>query len=458
MEVSRRLLSSVVSSTFASAGYQQGDVLSLQCTVDGGKPILGGDSQSERTSDKSMEVDVVADESKSTGECHMDISEDLDVTNTAFPGDAKSIDNHMNSEVRTSTGSGRIQVIYSDVCMEAFRETENYLARILRRAKGLAELQGRTEITALDTVLSIQQLGTPFADTVAHLRAFKRRRTETPCPLPPVDRQPASLEDEAKTTDFLRGECLLYDESHRQLRPSHVPSYLPQFPEPHSYMRTPVYYPPTTSFLEWRRKQVAHTTGLQIALSNMAAASTQPTPGHIEIDSTKKCTLPLLTRPRKSTSWLAAHTTALDRAPKQATVANVIHNPYFQPEKVEHFPLSWVKARKAAPAAAQKATPATPLGTLRLDTVPIPLNVNEITITVNTTTGKQAPPAGTSTAPIDPGAPLDEPMSGAGSVGSISVRAVDRAESNDVDMADVGAAAPGALKITLTPGEAPPTA
>jgi hypothetical protein len=30
---------------------------------------------------------------------------------------------------------------------------------------------------------------------------------------------------------------------------------MPQFPEPHTYMRTPVYFPPMTDYVEWRTKE-----------------------------------------------------------------------------------------------------------------------------------------------------------------------------------------------------------
>jgi hypothetical protein len=39
-----------------------------------------------------------------------------------------------------------------------------------------------------------------------------------------------------------------------QKRPAFVPEHMPQFPEPHTYMRTPVYFPPMTDYHEWRRK------------------------------------------------------------------------------------------------------------------------------------------------------------------------------------------------------------
>lgn len=84
------------------------------------------------------------------------------------------------------------------------------------------------------------------------------------------------------------------------------------------------------------------------------------------------CTV--LTRPRKSASWLAPHTTALDRAPMQEDgVANVLENPYFQPEEVTQFPLSWVKSQSAASSAAHKATPLAPLGMTRVVVVSLPI-------------------------------------------------------------------------------------
>jgi hypothetical protein len=40
-----------------------------------------------------------------------------------------------------------------------------------------------------------------------------------------------------------------------QKRPAIVADFMPQFPEPHTYMRTPVYFPPMTDYVEWRTKE-----------------------------------------------------------------------------------------------------------------------------------------------------------------------------------------------------------
>lgn len=133
--------------TFLCRVHVQGDVLSLKCFPDHQTSEPGNAVQAS-TAEVHMGVSIDSTQLTNVANGQMDVDEVTEASAIAENHDAVSINHHTSSDASSSSGDGRVKVIYSDVCMEAFRQTENYMARILGRAKGLAELQGRTEVQA----------------------------------------------------------------------------------------------------------------------------------------------------------------------------------------------------------------------------------------------------------------------------------------------------------------------
>lgn len=89
-------------------------------------------------------------------------------------------------------------------------------------ARNYCELSGRTEPLIADVILGLISMGLKLEN----LENYGKRTNRTV--LPPLQQQTHS-----KQLNILQAGV-------KQSHPSHIPSYLPAFPDPHAYIRTPV--------------------------------------------------------------------------------------------------------------------------------------------------------------------------------------------------------------------------
>lgn len=255
---------------------------------------------------------------------------------------------------------------WTDGCALIVEATESFLAGLIRNSKMLSELSGRTEVCLPDVVDAIEYRGRGgAADLVTYLQKFKNHQAKEDLAAVPT-RQPKRKPDMSEVMDVDSSDSKVYDESHRQLRPSHVPEHLPRFPEPHSYMRTAVYYPPPTDFLVHQRKRAKANREMQESLSMLAAGMTTPAPVPIEfkrkasvrskskfkagIQQDTQGTIPLLSRPRRGTNYLTWHVGEFDRPlgePSAEFQAKRDINPFLQ--ALDEYDPFYVASAKIVP-------------------------------------------------------------------------------------------------------------
>lgn len=88
--------------------------------------------------------------------------------------------------------------------------------------RNYCELSGRTEPLIADVILALINMGMK----VDNIETYAKRQNRTV--LPTLQQQ-----TQAKQLNILQAGI-------KQSHPSHIPSYLPSFPDPHAYIRTPV--------------------------------------------------------------------------------------------------------------------------------------------------------------------------------------------------------------------------
>lgn len=89
--------------------------------------------------------------------------------------------------------------------------------------RNYCELSGRTEPLIADVILALINMGMK----VDNIETYAKRQNRTV--LPTLQQQM-----QAKQLNILQAGV-------KQSHPSHIPSYLPAFPDPHAYIRTPVF-------------------------------------------------------------------------------------------------------------------------------------------------------------------------------------------------------------------------
>lgn len=89
-------------------------------------------------------------------------------------------------------------------------------------AKNYCELSGRTEPLIADVILALIDMGI----RLDNFETYAKRQSRTVLPV-------LQLQTQAKQLNILQAGV-------KQSHPSHIPDYLPIFPDPHAYIRTPV--------------------------------------------------------------------------------------------------------------------------------------------------------------------------------------------------------------------------
>lgn len=124
------------------------------------------------------------------------------------------------------------------------------LSQMGNNSRRYAEVAGRLEPLGADVMMGLIDMGL-FKNTSSLLAYAKRsNRAVLPSPVPSV--QPR------QTSNLQAGTRLPH--------PSYMPNYMPPFPDPHAYIRTPTHKQPVTEYEAIREKSAIHKHELEKSL------------------------------------------------------------------------------------------------------------------------------------------------------------------------------------------------
>ncbi|KAL1767393.1 transcription initiation factor TFIID subunit 8 isoform X3 [Sigmodon hispidus] len=113
---------------------------------------------------------------------------------------------------------------------------QSYISEIGRSAKSYCEHTARTQPTLSDIVVTLVEM----RFNVDTLPAYAKRSQRMVITAPPVTNQPVT--PKALTAGQNRPH------------PPHIPSHFPEFPDPHTYIKTPTYREPVSDYQVLREK------------------------------------------------------------------------------------------------------------------------------------------------------------------------------------------------------------
>uniref|UniRef100_F7G224 Transcription initiation factor TFIID subunit 8 n=1 Tax=Monodelphis domestica TaxID=13616 RepID=F7G224_MONDO len=160
----------------------------------------------------------------------------------------------------------RLQVVVSSLLTEAGFESaqkasvetltemlQSYLLEIGRSAKSYCEHTARTQPTLSDIVVTLVEMGF----NVETLPAYAMRSQRMVITAPPVTSGPVT--PKALTA------------RQKKSHPPHVPSHFPEFPDPHTYIKTPMYHEPLSDYQVLREKAASQRRDVERALTRFMA-------------------------------------------------------------------------------------------------------------------------------------------------------------------------------------------
>lgn len=131
--------------------------------------------------------------------------------------------------------------------------TASLLTEVGRSARAFCELAGRVEPLVADVVLALVELGIPLEGMQEF--AMRGGRVALPAPAQAVP---------AKQTAILHT-------GNKKRHPNHIPEYLPEMPDSHSYIRTPTHRQPITDYESVREKAASQKRDVERALTRFIA-------------------------------------------------------------------------------------------------------------------------------------------------------------------------------------------
>ncbi|NP_001397116.1 transcription initiation factor TFIID subunit 8 isoform 4 [Mus musculus] len=159
-----------------------------------------------------------------------------------------------------------LQVVVSSLLTEAGFESaekasvetltemlQSYISEIGRSAKSYCEHTARTQPTLSDIVVTLVEMGF----NVDTLPAYAKRSQRMVITAPPVTNQPVT--PKALTAGQNRPH------------PPHIPSHFPEFPDPHTYIKTPTYREPVSDYQILREKAASQRRDVERALTRFMA-------------------------------------------------------------------------------------------------------------------------------------------------------------------------------------------
>ncbi|KAK2113710.1 transcription initiation factor TFIID subunit 8 [Saguinus oedipus] len=154
-----------------------------------------------------------------------------------------------------------LQVVVSSLLTEAgFESAEKASVETLTEmlqscesAKSYCEHTARTQPTLSDIVVTLVEMGF----NVDTLPAYAKRSQRMVITAPPVTNQPVT--PKALTAGQNRPH------------PPHIPSHFPEFPDPHTYIKTPTYREPVSDYQVLREKAASQRRDVERALTRFMA-------------------------------------------------------------------------------------------------------------------------------------------------------------------------------------------
>ncbi|XP_074093036.1 transcription initiation factor TFIID subunit 8 isoform X3 [Macrotis lagotis] len=130
---------------------------------------------------------------------------------------------------------------------------QSYLSEIGRSAKSYCEHTARTQPTLSDIVVTLVEMGF----NVETLPAYAKRSQRMVITAPPVTNQPGT--PKALTA------------GQNKPHPPHIPSHFPEFPDPHTYIKTPTYRELVSDYQVLREKAASQRRDVERALTRFMA-------------------------------------------------------------------------------------------------------------------------------------------------------------------------------------------
>ncbi|KAJ7332997.1 hypothetical protein JRQ81_015177 [Phrynocephalus forsythii] len=159
-----------------------------------------------------------------------------------------------------------LQVVVSSLLTEAGFESaekaavetltemlQSYISEMGRSAKSFCEHTARTQPTLSDIVVALVEMGF----NIETLPAYAKRSQRMVITAPPVTNQPVT--PKALTA------------GQNKPHPSHIPGHFPEFPDPHTYIKTPTYREPVLDYQILREKAASQRRDVERALTRFMA-------------------------------------------------------------------------------------------------------------------------------------------------------------------------------------------
>ena len=209
-----------------------------------------------------------------------------------------------NSVVPTNV-SARRRILYSVVCATChecgfasadkpsldtlLQMLQGLIYEIGRSSRAFSELSGRTEPLVGDVVVALIEMGLN-CDSIASY-AMRSNRVIIP--------SPQMMAKQSTPRILQAGE--------KKQPSSYIPDYLPPFPDPHSYIRTPTYKQPVTEYEAIREKSATQKRDVERALTRFMAKTCEQSLTHTLFPDEQMCHLfPLIALKIEANPYLNA--------------------------------------------------------------------------------------------------------------------------------------------------------
>ena len=141
-----------------------------------------------------------------------------------------------------------------NVALETLTElTQSFISELGRSTRSFCELANRVEPVSADVVLALVEMGVPVTGVQSY--ATRSQRVSLPTP--------AQLTTPKQTSILHTGN--------NKKHPSSIPDNLPDFPDSHSYIRTPTHRQPVTDYEMVREKAASQKRDVERALTRFIA-------------------------------------------------------------------------------------------------------------------------------------------------------------------------------------------
>lgn len=130
---------------------------------------------------------------------------------------------------------------------------QSYITEVGRCAKANCEHTARSTPTLSDVVITLVEMGF----NVDTLPAYAKRSQRMVITAPPVTNAPVVPKA------LMTGQ--------KRIHPAHIPSHFPEFPDPHTYIKTPTFREPVSDYQVVREKAASQRRDVERALTRFMA-------------------------------------------------------------------------------------------------------------------------------------------------------------------------------------------